>query len=812
MRIRRLALTSLLLATVCATAAGARAAIGFAENQSDRIRLWNTGYYELAFRKADGRLLYIVDQTTGLQVSPGNVHGPWVLKFSDNTWLDGESFSPTNSSRRFTYSWNAQTSVLTLQYTATGTYACSVTLTVIPTEGPECNTTLTLSNGSMFEVQLLSYPVNLSFLRSQIEAVYMPYMEGMRLLPGFFPSYDFSGRYPGRMFADFAYTDLTSGSFAVYVVQDVQTPIKPASWLILRDTYAGGVNKYHHDYETAVGAGGTWVSPATVLNVGTPLSQAMAAYWTRCGHSEMPTLSEKLGPALLGKLAGAVLLKRDLLQGSWTFASFQSFLPNLPAGNLLHLVSFWPRGFDENYPDYLPPNSSLGTLADLQNLVAYARSTGHLVMPYTNPTWWDDQSPTLAMLGTGIAVRNRAGSLVYETYSGHGGYVVCPHSPAVIACQDETRIEFTQTVPCDFVFEDQLGARDAPTYAAHVSAPDPLRYTQGLIDVAARTAACLPNMTEGGCDRLGWYETGFCNTLKLGWYSWPASTFTPYPMAPLWAHQNLYFNCHNLAGTCMANDLPSLTYYVSMGYALSYDLALFDASWLNLLDCCQKQLLAPLIAQPMTGFELLPTSGRTRTTFGDGTAITANLTTTALAQDSHVVAPNGFLAERDGAVLGGVLTMLHGQTLAGAYPHYLFLQYSGGRITISQPRGDNTPLTLPRPNDWTDAARVRAVAITTAGVELSQPVTVQGATLTVNYAATVSGQAIRSFAVIYCRPGDADCDGVFTPADLQTLSTCLAGPGVDPGPTCSSAFDTDADGDVDLGDCAALQVAFSSGT
>jgi len=802
----RFVLTALVLAA-CGTAA--RADIGFAENQSDRIRLWNTGYYELAFRKADGRLLYIVDQTTGQQVSPGNVHGPWVLKFSDNTWLDGENFSPTNSSRRFTYSWNAQTSVLTLQYAATGTYACTVTLTVTATEGPEVNTTLSLTNGSMFEIQLLSYPVNLSFLRSQIDAVYMPYMEGMRLQPSFFPSYDFVGRYPGRMFADFAYTDLTTGSFAVYVVQPPQTPIKPVSWMILRDTYAGGVNKYHHDYETAVPAGGSWSAPTTVLSVGTTLPQAMATYWSRCGHDAMPTLSEKLGPTLLSKLSGAVFLKRDFLQGGWTFSAFQNFLPNLPAGSLLHLVSFWPRGFDENYPDYLPPNSALGTLADLQTLVANARAAGHLVMPYTNPTWWDDQSPTMATLGTGVAVRNRSGSLIYETYSGHGGYVVCPHAPEVIACQDETRLEFTQTVPCDFLFEDQLGARDAPNYAAHGSAPDALRYTQGLADVAARTAACLPNMTEGGYDRLAWAETGFCNTLRLAWYAWPDSTFTPYPLAPLWAHGNLYFNCHNLAGTEMANDLPSLTYYVSMGYALSCDLAALDANWLNVLDSCQKQLIAPLIGQAMTSFELLPTSGQSRTTFGDGTTITANQTSSALAQDDHVIAASGFLATRDATVLGGVLTTLHGQALSGSSPHYLFFSHADGRITIRQPRGDDGPLMLPRPSGWADDARIHAVTISTAGNAVSQPVTVGSATVQVNYLANVAGQATRYLAIVYCRPGDADCDGAITADDLQALASCAAGPEVAPGQTCLDIFDIDGDGDVDLGDCAALQIPLS---
>lgn len=806
MRIRSWICAGVILATGLAGALVGRAAVGFADNEADRLRLWNTDYYELALRKADGRLLYVIDKTTGQQVSPGNIHGPWVLKFSNNTWLDGENFSPSSGSRHFTYAWDAATSKLTLQYDATGTYACRIVLTMTATEGPEVATALTVSNYSLLEMQLLSYPVNLALPRSQLEAFYVPYIEGMRLLPNFFPSNDFYARYPGRMFADFAYADLMTGSLAVYAAQDAQVPVKPATWTLLRDdAYAGGVNKIHHDYELAVGGGRQWTSPTTVLSIGAPLAEAMAAYWTRSGNDAMPTLEQKLGPTLFHKLARAVLLKRDFRQGTWTFNSFKNALATLPAGNLLHFVSFWPRGFDENYPDYLPPDPALGTLAEFQDLTAYTRSAGHLVMPYTNPTWWDNESPTLGALGTSIVARSRTNNLISETYGSHGGYVVSPTSAAVIARQDEVRVDFAQTVPCDFLFEDQVGARDAPTYAAHNSTSDPLYYTQGLIDVAARTATYLPPMSEGGSDRLTWHEAGFCNTLKLGWYAWPDNTFTPYPLAPLWAHKHLYFNCHNLAGTYMAVDTPALTYYVSMGYALSYDLSALNASWLRVLDVCQKRLIARLVGTGMNGFEYLANDGQTRTVFGDGTVVTANLTTGSMAVDVHVIAPSGFLATRADQVLGGVVTQLHGHTLAGSAAHYLFFDYADYRICIYQPRGADGVLSVPRPPDWAEDGRIRAAALATTGALVDQPVTIDTDTLQIDYRATVGGLSTECFVLTYCRLGDADCDGEITLADLQMLEGCLGGPEVDAGAPCQEAFDGDTDADIDLQDVAALQ-------
>ncbi len=584
--------------------------------------------------------------------------------------------------------------------------------------------------------------------------------------------------------------------------------MKPDDWMILRDdSYAGGVRKYHHDYELAVGPGGRWVSPVTVFSIGSTLQGAMAAYWSRSGFDSMPTLVDKLDASLFDALSKAVLLKRDFLQGSWTFATFQNFLTNLPPNNLLHLVSFWPNGFDEYYPDYLPPSSTLGTLAELQSLVAYARAMGHLVMPYTNPTWWDDQLPTLAALGTGIAARDPGGSPIYEYYGSHGGYVVSPYDSDVVNRQDQTRDEFTTTVPCDFLFEDQLGAR-GPMYDEHPDAPDPMHYNQGIINVAARSAMWLPTMTGGGFDRLAWTETGFCNSHTINWHWWPSGTYTTFPMAPLWAHENLYFSVHNLAGTTMTNDLSALTYQVSIGYSLSYDLSSLDPSWLRVIDCFQKHFVSPLFGQAMLSFEELATTGRTSTTFADGTIVRANLTESAMAVGDHVVVPGGFVAENDGDVLAAVVSTLYGETLAGGAAHYLVLHHKDCSVEVHQPLGDDGTIAIPRPASWDESDRIGVFAITSEGQRIAQAVTIQPDSLAINYSSTVNGHTIDYFNISYCVDGDADCDGVVDLSDYSVFAGCMSGPGVSCAPGCE-AMDLDEDSDVDLLDFARLEERFT---
>ncbi len=793
----------------------ASAAITFDESQPDRVRFWNDDYYEMAFRKSDGRLLYITDKTTNQQVSTGNLFGPFFMQFSNGTSLDGSNFSPGNANRTFSYSWDDSEKVLTLNYDSNASPEADITLTFTATDGPECDTKLTVDNTSGARIELIAYPVHFAVQRSTIEAMYMPIMEGMRLLPPFFAERDYGHSYPGQMFADFGYADLTTGSLAIYGIHEPTEALKSAFWFIFRDSANGGSNKFHHDFTTDVAPGTTWTSPTIVFSIGSTLDEAMDTYWARSGHDTMPMLEEKLGTSLFEKLAGAVLFKTDFLQGGWTFSTFLSYLPNVPANNLIHIVAFWQIGFDNNYPDYLPPRADLGSQNALANLVSTARSQGHLVMPYTNPTWWDPNSPSWSSLTNDVVLRDRNNNLISENYGPNFGHVVSPCDPAVIARQDKTRTEFTQTIPCDFLFEDQVGARNQPRYGAHPSCADATSYHQYMVELAERSASFLPIMSEGGFDRLSHHEAGFCLSYTIGFFSYPDNNFSIYPMAPLWAHENLYFNAHNLGGPYMANDLSALTYYLSIGYSLSYSLPNGDLDWVNVLDVFQKHNIAPLVGKGMTSFDNFPTAGQTVTTFADGTTVSANLTNSPWFRGGNLIAPDGFLMERAGRVTGGVVTVLYGQPLAGGEPHYLSFVNEPYRITIRQPRGDNTPLNLPRPTSWTDDARIMAVAVTENGSTFGRTPTITPSGVGVNYENAISGQPTEYFRLIYCRPGDADCDGDIDVDDYTSFEECLTGPDlpIDPTPpqtqqSCRDGFDGDLDDDVDLVDFAALQQGF----
>lgn len=55
----------------------------------------------------------------------------------------------------------------------------------------------------------------------------------------------------------------------------------------------------------------------------------------------------------------------------------------------------------------------------------HARERGFFNMPYTNPTWWDDKSPSFQGLSPEtVAVLDAGGSPMYECYN------VTPDAPA----------------------------------------------------------------------------------------------------------------------------------------------------------------------------------------------------------------------------------------------------------------------------------------------------------------------------------------------------------------------------------------------
>lgn len=168
------------------------------------------------------------------------------------------------------------------------------------------------------------------------------------------------------------------------------------------------------------------VSPAatTASRAGVPANVTGAVLAPMTGAGPLPVLGSRLPGTKLQQLGRALFYKLDAEEAGMHFTDYATTLyPLFPVPGLVHFVGFEHIAFDNWYPDYLPPNTKYGTGCELRDAFAAAQAQHHLVMPYTNPTWWDMRAPTLANLSQhGLTLRdvtclNASGGTVFEVYS-----------------------------------------------------------------------------------------------------------------------------------------------------------------------------------------------------------------------------------------------------------------------------------------------------------------------------------------------------------------------------------------------------------
>jgi hypothetical protein len=485
--------------------------------------------------------------------------------------------------------------------------------------------------------------------------------------------YRFAGRYPA-LFADFAHLDAQAGSASIYRVQPLPTKPWTTTELLTSGELACGSDAeggyFDRGYAPFVKAGATWRSPITRIALGSSAESGLARYAVANGITRK--LAAKMRPGTLARFRNAVLLY--LSGGARDKAAA---LTALPRPTLVHFADYLHGGFDKQYPDHLPPNAAFGTLADLQQMTARAQKLGHLVMPYTNPTWWCDnpRGPTFVAAGEAPLVKDLAGRPVYEKYGLNDGWTICYWHPAVREANRKTVAQFTETVPVDLLFQDQCGARTW-SFDTSEGSPAPDAYVQGLLSMVAEDAAKAPLSTESGWDRVAQYEAQLCGmTWNLvpterapEWRRLLRETIAPetwsiYPLAQRLAHDKASMIHHDL-GQFVTND-ETLTWTLGLGFGLSYAASAQAIAsdgparqWLLWLDALQKAVVSRYVGAPVGAFHHERPQGMSeasddgviRATYGD-VKITANLGREATAGPDNL--PGfGFRAEAPGVRAG----------------------------------------------------------------------------------------------------------------------------------------------------------------
>lgn len=486
-------------------------------------------------------------------------------------------------------------------------------------------------------------------------------------------------------FADFMHLESRSGTAALYRVQPrtVKQPWEaakdPAQIFIPGALCCGGDGQggyCDHAFNTYVKPGQTWRTPAVRMTLGTPVYDDLSRYCADNGLTR--PLADKMKPEVLARLKQSVLL---FLGGPCREKT--AALDKLPVPTLLHFSDYLKGGFDKEYPDHLPVRPDFGTPEEFKTFFDSAHARGHLVSPYTNPTWWCDhpKGPTFERDGDVGFLKGLDGKPIYERYSKNDGWTITLWHPVVQAANRLTVRQFTQDYPVDILFQDQCGARGWH-YDTNPASPTPYAYSEGMIAMNDEDSRTVPLGTENGWDRVANYQTLLCGLswgivptehrpvwVRLFKASCPPETWEIFPLAQAVMHDKAIFLHHDL-GQFVTND-RILSWTLALGYSLSYRANASALSqdapreWLAWLDRLQKSVCARHLGTPLRSFKhdrapLFATGGDPRresddgiirATYGD-VSLLANLGDVPRTLDGHDLPAYGFRAAAPGMTAG----------------------------------------------------------------------------------------------------------------------------------------------------------------
>ena len=674
--------------------------------------------YKLIFSKKNGAFLGIKDKVKNEIISVGSVDGIlWRLNFHKRKSISNKDFDSDSKERPFKYKWKKSKKQLLFSY-EDKTTDFKFTITICASKENYIDFKTEIKNTYEQPIILVNFPKGLTFKLEKLKRFIYPFRGGLAFKPGFFLErrYISESQY---LFSDYIAVEFENSNLSLYTIQN------PKCWTQATmsagyDSYQGGAGFYTYAQATYIKSSSRWRSPVIRMRIGEPTEESIQHYIEDNALNKIPDLNKRISKDLFYKLSKSVLLKFDFVWIGQSFKEVKEFIEKLPSPTLIHPVTFWDKGFDKNYPDYLPPNEDFGSQEDLRELVEAARELGDLVMPYTNPTWWNE-SVTLEKLGKeNIAVIKLDGQIHGECYWGvNWGIITSPHHPQVIKRTQQTVREFKYDIPCDILFEDQLGSRPWQ-YDLNPRARGVNFYKQGLIDFARRDSKQIPVMCEGGFDGLMPYVIAFSD-LSVNNALPPDETFNSwygkgnwevFPYALYVAHNKNGFYQHNLAHEVFTNSKEQLTWNMAYGHNLNqgYWPAAWEKEqkkWFYIDDAFQKAVACRFFGKKLTDFQRM---GKeiTFSRFEDIGIVANHSKVTPYEIEGFLLPPGGFLAKsQDDSLVAGIFDVFNHDLLADE--HFIIVEKEPDKIIVKQPDAKKTLISLKRPDAWDMADRINVI-------------------------------------------------------------------------------------------------------
>jgi len=706
--------------------------VSFNDSNSDTLFAGNS-FYEVALSKQDGHINFIKDKSTNKIISIGDENSSlWRVVFQNGGDIYSVNFVG-GQSNRFSYQWYSSGDSLVFHYTPDQNMTQKVTV----------STTFTFSDGHYFDLEMhlknntgdsvlsVNIPRNLMFDLSDMKNAYLPVLPGVKLHQGFFTDHkDWNnGNYPSALnFADYIQLETTNGNFAFYhILKKDLTP------LVVRRLYYEYNNDLQkdvyvlaHNFQPVLPSGQEWDSPILRFRVGQDVYTTAEDYRKDYGLDSAPSVHDKLG-ADYQKIVEALYNKIGI-DDEYNYhdlplsnrGRYKQLLSEIPKPSLLFILGWEERGFDENNPDIFPPDKRFGSNQDLKALSDNAKSLGHVMEPYINPTFWDDQSPTLQMLNPqDVAVLDHGGKPHYEQYGSgthiHGGYGITPWNSSVISRLQQQMDNVKKYIAPKTLFVDQIGSRAGLDY--NPSEPNTYAQAQGWLEYA-RKYKSMNIIDEFGYDRMVKPLLGFEGSIleftsngdqELGDGAWGKGNWELFPLIPYMVGDKI------LMYDATDNYIKSkdmITWSFAMDQFLSYVDSFADTQkkWLWIAASLQKNAMS-LLADERVRSYTHQSDSVTVTTY-DNYKVTTNWSKlNNLQTGNDIIAPDGFLmTDNNGEYKAGIFQKFNGHDLTSGDNYIVYHAYSDS-LVVFYPQGPGTKLWVNIPTSWGTNPDVHVYAV-----------------------------------------------------------------------------------------------------
>lgn len=524
--------------------------------------------------------------------------------------------------------------------------------------------------------------------------------------------------------------------------------------------------QFQHQFQAWVEDGSLWTSPVLRFRVSQPFNETLKAYREENHLDALPSLQTKINNTYEKMIQSPSFYTPfgEVLQQYSGNAAILAQLPN-PSIIILNKYCRGRTGIAADFPDYVPPEPAFGTLQEFQAMISDIKNQNKLVMSYSSPALWNENSPTIQNL-TGapglndivqMNIEGQAERKQIDYELNEMGYFVSPYHPFVQQRLNQLIADLKGTLGFDIIYEDMYNYRDE-IFDFNPSVPNPALYREGWLE-HTRTHADSFLIIDGGYDRMTESAIGFMGTVlspewngHLGEGNWES-----YPTAPILYHDKVLPYQHWDEFT---KNKETLAWNLAFGCMLNFHLnhwsgnTGFDSPWINVVADFQNRVVSRIAGKKMTEYTDV-SANITRSKFEDITVIRNWNNGTSYGFNGHTISSQGALVtSENGNLTAGIFREYNGEELS-AGDHFLIVEMQNNAYYIRHPLGNDTPVTINRPSTWTDSSEIQGYVDWTSGYD-EIPLTTNEDFIQLNLSQSHNGNNVSHYKITY---GETDVSG-----------------------------------------------------